>query len=297
MANVRMIGVSAAADGALWGVDSAGFVYMQREPNEWKRNPSAKQVKEIAVGSKDHVCCRTSDGAIFQLEGTDWDGSWVRDDSARDVQSISVGADGAVWVANTQGKVFMRADGRWEQNPYARDAKEVSVGDTDNVWYRDGSGKVHKLINNDWESKWRTDIQASHVQFISAASDGTVWVGSADPADKDRLFRRTGTNKWHMDETGKAIQGSVGATNKVFVVNDKGTIHHLQGSAWSVVRGPDLASLKMHRVKKNETLGAIVKNTYELSGSPLTAKIKEVAGYNGIADPDQIDTGQEIVLP
>ena len=50
-------------------------------------------------------------------------------------------------------------------------------------------------------------------------------------------------------------------------------------------------------VKQHETLGAIVQDAYKLSGPALTAKIKEVADYNGIANPDRIDAGQEIFLP
>jgi virginiamycin B lyase len=325
MANVRMSGVSAAADGTLWGVDSTGFVYMlQQQPWQWKRNPTAKRVKEIAVGSQGHVWCRNMDGHIFQLETPAWDANWLQDVGASDVQSISAGADGTVWVGNSQGQLFMRTaggyieqgatggnvsaalverynrdGGHWAQNPHARNAEEVTVGDAGHVWYRDSAGKVHQLIGRTANGRWTADSQASHVQFISAASDGTVWVSSADPADKDRLFRRTGANKWHKDANGKAIQGSAGAADKFYCVNAEGVIYKQSGSDWLVVYGPDLSKTRArtHLVQQHETLGSIVQQTYKVSGPALTAKIKEVAAFNGIANPDRIDAGDEIVLP
>jgi hypothetical protein len=295
-----MIGVSAAADGALWGVDSAGFVYkLQQQPWDWKRNPTAKRVKEIAVGSEDQVWCRNSDGDVFKLASAAWDADWVQDDDVSDVQTISAGSDGTVWVGNGKGELFMRNGGGWEQSRYARNAEEVTTGDAGQVWYRDSAGKVHRLIGRDWKSKWQADTFVSQVQFISAASDGTVWVSSNDPNDKDRLYRRMGTNKWDRDASGKAIQGSVGASDKFYCVNAQGAIHRQKGSAWPMVYGPDLSDItaRTHLVKKHETLGAIVQKAYQVSGPALTAKIKEVAAYNSIANPDRIDAGMEIVLP
>ena len=79
----------------------------------------------------------------------------------------------------------------------------------------DDSQQAQSEAGRGANGKWKKDAQASHVQFISAASDGTVWLSSADPADKDRLFRRTGANRWQKDAKGKAIQGSAGAADNL----------------------------------------------------------------------------------
>jgi len=277
-----VIGVSAANDGALWCVDSAGFVYkLHPQRWEWMRNPTAMHILEVTVGDENHVWCRDEEGDIYQLEGPEWNAGWIRDAGASNARSISAGADGSLWIGDWRGKLSMRisggylevaraggnvtaasiekykqSGGAWETNPYARDAVQVTVGDANHVWYRDQAGAVYKLQGNLWNGRWLADTGASQVQFISAAADGAVWFSSADPADKDRLFRRVGPNRWRKTARGFAIQGSLAAADTFYTVRADGRIHIRRGSDWPVVNGPDLTnrSAKKQQARKNAQL-------------------------------------------
>jgi len=174
------------------------------------------------------------------------------------------------------------------------------VGDAGHIWYRDAKGKVHQLRGNDWNGKWVTDTYVSMVRFVTAASDGTVWVSSNDPKDKYRLYRRTGPNKWQRDPVGRAIQGSAGAADKVWVVAEGGAFFCLgDNGSWLNTYTPDLNAHadKKYVIKHGETLGSIVKKAYKVSGPELTATVNDVADINGIANPDDIAAGDEIYLP
>ena len=213
-----VIGISIGADGTFVVlIRLVSSISWMKTPWEWKRHSTAKDVKEVAVGSAANIWCRNGSGELFRLQGSDWNGSWKKDTVASDVVTVSVGTDGTVWVGNKNGKLIKRSGADWRENPHASDAKEVAVGDAGHVWCRNGAGKVFKLQGSGWNGSWVEDTQASWVQSISAASDGTVWLASADPADKDRLFKREGPNNWKKDATGKAIQVSTSAADKVIL--------------------------------------------------------------------------------
>lgn len=296
MAKAKVVGVSAGADGTLWCVDSVGFAY-KMEGKTWRRNPEAKRVREIAVGGASNVWCRNDAGDIFKLQVPDWNSKWTKDNVAKNVQTISAGIDGTVWIGNEDGKLFMRVNDEWKENTKGT-AQEVSVGKSTNVWCRNAAGKVFKLQSSAWDGDWDEDGQASWVQSISAAFDGTVWLSSADPADKDRLFKREGADKWDKNTKAKAIQVSAGSSAKVYCVNESGQIYRLTGSAWNgdwtTVTLPDLP--KSHLIKEGETLGAIVQKVYKLSGTAAYAKVDEIVALNGLKDGDEIKAGDTIAL-
>lgn len=294
MAKAKVVGVSVGADGTVWCVDSVGFAY-KMEGGQWRQNPDAQQVREIAVGNASNVWCRNNKGEVFQLQASDFNSHWSKDTVAKDVETISVGADGTVWLGSQEGKLFMRTAGTWKENAHAKNAKEVTVGSAANVWCRNADGKVFNLQGSAWDGDWDKDTQASWAQSISAASDGTVWLGSADPADKDRLFERESSNKWKKNATGKAVQVSVGAAHTVYCNNADGDIYRLIGDGWVGVASPDLPN--SHVIKEGETLGSIVQSVYDLSGAALNAKVDEIVALNGIENRDEIDAGDAIALP
>lgn len=295
MAIARVIGVSVGADGTIWCVDSAGFVHkFHEDPWEWKYSPTAKNVKEVAVGRATDVWCRNGKGELFHLQGSAWDGAWQKDNAAKDVTTVSAGADGTVWVGNKRGELYSRLGGEWKKNPHAADAKEVAVGNASNVWYRNGSGKVFDLQGGVWNGRWTQDTQASWVQSISTASDGTVCLSSADPADKDRLYMREGQNQWKKDKSGRAIQVSAGSAQTVFCVDADGIIFRQMGDGWTNYYGPDMSNFYV--IEEGDTLGSIVKDRYGLSGAALNAKVDEIAALNGIVDKDEIKAGEGLIL-
>jgi hypothetical protein len=191
----------------------------------------------------------------------------------------------------------MRVNGGWKENTKGT-AQEVSVGNAGNVWCRNAAGKVFKLKGSVYDGDWDQDGQASWAQSISAAFDGTVWLSSADPADKDRLFKREAADKWDKNAKAKAVQVSVGSASKVYCVNGSGQIHRLTGSSWNgdwtAVTLPDMP--KSHLIRDGETLGAIVLDKYKLSGTAAYAKVAEIVAFNGLKDGDEISAGDTIAL-
>jgi len=296
MAKAKVVGISAGSDGAVWCVDSVGFAY-KMQGKTWRRNPEAKRVREITVGSADTVWCRNDAGDIFKLRVSDWNSNWTKDSDAKNVQTISAGTDGTVWIGNEDGKLFMYVNNSWKENPKAN-AQEVSVGKATNVWCRNEAGKVFKLKGNGWDGDWDEDGQASWAQSISAAFDETMWLSSADPTDKDRLFKREGPDQWDRNTKVKAVQVSVGSASKVYCVDEFGQIRRLTGSGWNgdwtTVPLPDLPN--SHLIKKGETLGAIVQDVYKLTGTAAYDKVDEIVALNGLEDADEIKAGDSIAL-
>lgn len=144
------------------------------------------------------------------------------------IKGVSVGADGTAWCVDTDNRLWKLEESGWKKNPSGR-AVEVAVGDNDNVWCRNAAGEVFKLDGDDWNDGWVKDTKAKDVQTISAAADGTVWVGNK----RGELFKRVGKNSWSLkNPTGSAVEVTVGSAKNVWCRNAAGNVFQLQGSDW-----------------------------------------------------------------
>ena len=111
---------------------------------------------------------------------------------------------------------------------------------------------------------------------------------------RSTLIRRECPNSWERNATGKAIQVSAAAADKVVCPDAGSAIYGLLEGNWVNYYGPDVNAVRI--VEKGDTLYSLVRGRFGLTGAELTAKVNEVAAKNSITDIDEIDVGDIIVL-
>lgn len=167
---------------------------------------------------------------------------------------------------------------------------EVSVGSDGTVWCRDRSGFLYKREGDSWKRN-----PSAIAEQIAVADAANVWCRNRE-GDVFRLVGGGWNGEWQRDESAKDVISISAGNGDVCVVNNRGEIFELDNGQWKKVGGPAV-NLKIYTVKSGDTLGQIVKNEYGLSGSALSAKVSEIALLNGIANPDKIKIGDQLMLP
>jgi hypothetical protein len=173
--------ISVGADGAVWGLNSAGEIYqfngnylgVYNGTAGWNRIPGV--LSQISVGSAKVVWGINSAGQIFQYNGA---GGWNYVPGA--LTQIAAGANGAVWGINGAGQPFQyNGAGGWNYVPGY--LTQISLApDGWCVWGLNSQGAIFYHNSYAGEVGWVGDPgQLSQI----AALDGTAYgVNSAGEA-------------------------------------------------------------------------------------------------------------------
>lgn len=183
----------------------------------WER--VSGQLKEISVGSSNHVWGVNDKDQIFR-----WDGhGWISVSGL--MKQVSVGEDGVVWGVNAGGQIFERTSlGEWKTIPGL--ARSVSVGSARQKWVLNNNDQIFHLKGNTWQPV------PGLLRTLSAAADGSVWGVNA----QGDIFILAENGQWKV-VAGKAVQVSVGSAKHVWVVNEKGNIFRWQNGLWELIPG------------------------------------------------------------
>ena len=190
--------VSVAADGTVWGVNSADNIYRWLGGGDWVQIPGS--LKQISVGSASQVWGVNSADNIYRWLGG---GDWVQIPGS--LKHVSVGIDGTVWGINSADNIYRwLGGGDWEQIPGS--LKQISVGSASQVWGVNSADNIYRWNGSGWE------LIPGGLKYVSVSSDGTVWgVNSAN-----QIYRRSG-NEWVL-VPGTLKQISVGSSTRVWGV-------------------------------------------------------------------------------
>jgi hypothetical protein len=204
--------VSAAADGSVWGVNSAGNIYQYvGGPSVWRQLPGALTV--VSAGSAANIWGVNSAGNIYQYVG----GSKVWNQIPGALSDISVAADGTMWGVNSAGNIYKYVGGSavWQQYPGA--LRVVAAGSATNVWGVNSAGNIYKYVGG--SAVWQ-QIPGG-LSDISVASDGTVWgVNSAG-----NIYQYVGGSVVWQQVPGALSVISTGSSSIVWGVNRQGMIY------------------------------------------------------------------------
>jgi len=204
--------ISAAADGSVWGVNSAGNIYQYVGGSAvWQQVPDGLSV--VAVGGAANIWGVNNAGNIYQYVG----GSAVWNRVPGGLSDISVASDGTVWGVNSAGNIYKYVGGSavWEQIPGG--LRVVAVGSASNIWGVNNAGNIYKYVGGSavWEQV------SGGLSDISVASDGTVWgVNSAG-----NIYQYVGGSAvWQQVPGGLSIV-AVGSASNIWGVNSQGAIY------------------------------------------------------------------------
>jgi virginiamycin B lyase len=114
--------VTAAADGTVWMVDSAGGVFRNAAAGQWQKLPGGPI--QISAGSFHTAWGIAANQDILRWNGKQWQPVQGK------LSSIAATADGNAWGVNSTGHVVVFAAGKWQQLPGALAQIAVSPGET-----------------------------------------------------------------------------------------------------------------------------------------------------------------------
>ena len=134
-------------------------VFRQRfQASRWEQ--VAGTLKQVSVGSAEHIWGVTEGGQIYRWTAGGWQGvgGWLK--------QISISAAGAVWGVNSWNNIYRWTGVTWEQMPGS--LEQVSVVNDSNVW-----GVMSNYIFH-WTGLGWEGIPGL-LADLSAAYDGSVW--------------------------------------------------------------------------------------------------------------------------
>ena len=207
--------ISVGADGAVWGIGSAGQVFRF---NGAAFIPIEAALVIIAVGNTNAVWGINSSNQVFR-----WDGAALQMVGGA-LTNISVGADGDVWGINSSNQVF-HWDGAVFQ-PVAGALTAISVGTAGAVWGLNASNHAFQ-----WDGAAFDQVAGALLTNISVGADGAVWgINSSN-----HVFQwQSGA----FQEVGGALTGiSVGAAGAVWGINSSNHVFQWDGAVLQPVAG------------------------------------------------------------
>ena len=154
--------ISAASDGSVWGVNSAGQVF-RRTGDTWQG--VAGQLMQVSVGSAQNIWGVNASHQVWK-----WDpaiSNWRQMPGL--LKQISAAADGSVWGTNRDDNIY-----RWDQaaNNWILLPGRLAMaaaGSAQQVWGVTGANTIFRWTGSDWAPV------AGLLADISVAADGSVW--------------------------------------------------------------------------------------------------------------------------
>jgi sugar lactone lactonase YvrE len=218
--------VSVGSDGTVWGLNSAGQIYMfNPQTQTWQQAPGL--LTQIAVGANGSIWGLNAAGQIYRYDPSTQ--SW--DEIPGALSQIAVGADGDVWGINSSAQVyhFNAASETWTQIPGA--LAQIAVGYDGAVWGISPTQQIYRF--NPGTQGWQ-QIPGSLKQ-IAVGADGDVW--GINNAGQIYHFN-TLTQRWH-NTPGSLAQIAVGSASNVWGLDATGSIwcFNAQTQAWDQIPG------------------------------------------------------------
>ena len=206
--------VSAAQDGTVWGVNSAGNVF-RRSGETWQNMPGS--LVQVSTGSAANVWGVNGNGDVFQWNQSQW--------AARPgkLRQISAAADGSVWGTDSSENIF-----RWNQTTanwtqVSGNLRVVSAGSSQDVWGVTPANTVVRWNGSGWSPV------TGQLQSISVAADRTVF-GVLNSA----AVRWTGS-QWEPMPGASVAQVSVASANSQWGVSPTGAVMNRNGIQVQIV--------------------------------------------------------------
>jgi hypothetical protein len=218
--------VSVGSDGTVWGINSAGQIYMFNPLMQtWVQAPGL--LTQIAVGSSGVIWGLNAAGQIFRYDPASQ--SW--DQIPGILSQIAVGSDGDVWGVNTSGQVyhFDSSQQNWVEIPGA--LAQIAVGYDGVVWGINSAQQVYRF--NPGTQNWQQ--VAGLLKQVAVGGDGDVW--SINSAGQTYHFN-TLSQQWQ--NTGASLaQLAVGSASNVWGLDSAGGVWNYNGQAqaWNQVPG------------------------------------------------------------
>lgn len=132
--------ISVGADGATWGIDAAGKVFVH-DPIQgvWREQPQPQPFSQISVGDTSHVMATGMDGTAYELVGGAWSGI------GQSLAEVSVASDGSAWAVGQKGNLYIRIGETWHDTGAL--FQYVSAGSLSNVLGLDSLGNAVDLTD------------------------------------------------------------------------------------------------------------------------------------------------------
>lgn len=206
--------IAVASGGAVWGVNSEGEIYRYNYAKAgWDRVPGT--LAQIAVADRGDVWGLDKRGSVWRFDASAV--SWQQ--MAANFAQLSVGRDGAVWGLDGQGTVY-RFDSQAETfAAMAGTMAQISVGSSANIWALDAAGSIYQF--NAQTQAW--DSIPGQLEQICAGFDGSAWGLNSDQL----IFRYAGSGNWDYIP-GALASLSVGSDAVVWGINASGMTFYFQ---------------------------------------------------------------------
>jgi hypothetical protein len=218
--------VSVGSDGTVWGINSAGQVYMfNPQTQTWQQAPGL--FTQVAVGSSGFVWALNAAGQIFRYDPTlqGWD------QIPGTLSQIAVGSDGDVWGINSSAQVyhFNSATQTWSQIPGA--LAQIAVGYDGAIWGINAAQQVYRF--NPGTQNWQQIPGA--LKRVAVGADGDVWgINNAG-----QTYHFNSLSQGWDNAPGSLAQIAVGSASNVWGIDAAGAIwrFNAQAQAWNQIAG------------------------------------------------------------
>jgi len=218
--------VSVGSDGTVWGINSAGQVYMfNPQTQTWQQAPGL--LTQVVVGSSGFVWALNAAGQIYRYDPTLQ--SWDQIPGA--LSQIAVGSDGDVWGINSSAQVyhFNSATQTWSHIPGA--LAQIAVGYDGAIWGINAAQQIYRF--NPGTQNWQQIPGA--LKRVAVGADGDVW--GINNADQTYHFNSL-SQQWN-NAPGSLAQIAVGSASNVWGIDAVGAIwrFNAQAQAWNQIPG------------------------------------------------------------
>ena len=187
---ISISSISAAFDGSVWAIDSAGtLLSFASVPPIWQPASSGTRLTLVSAGSKDHIWCLDVTGRAYTYAN----GTLTPVGGAVALSWVSVGADGTVWGISRDGHTLLYDGGNnsWKPQSTPRLAR-ISVGDATHVCALGTDGTAYRLAESTWMPI------GTHFKDICVTKEGMAWAVdvegqvSASLVAIEKAWHRTG---------------------------------------------------------------------------------------------------------
>jgi hypothetical protein len=218
--------VSVGSDGTVWGINSAGQVYMFNvQTQSWQQAPGL--FSQIAVGSSGFVWALNAAGQVYRYDPALK--SWDQIPGA--LSQIAVGSDGDVWGINSSAQVyhFNSATQTWSYIPGA--LAQIAVGYDGAIWGINAAQQIYRF--NPGTQSWQQIPGA--LKRVAVGADGDVW--GINNAGQTYHFNSL-SQRWD-NAPGSLAQIAVGSASNVWGIDAAGAIwrFNAQAQAWNQIPG------------------------------------------------------------
>lgn len=218
--------VSVGADGAAWGVDSAGVIFAyDSETQDWQQVPGS--LTQISVGASGDVWGLNVFGSIYQYDSSSQ--SWIY--IPGNLAHISVGADGDVWGLNSAGQIYRFDSVTQAWDHISGTLSQIAVGYDGAVWGINSAQAIYRFNPGTQTFQGTPGTLAQ----IAIGADGDVW--GINGSNQTYRFNSL-TQSWNQI-TGTLAHITVGSAANVWALDTSGSIYNFSNSTqlWNQIAG------------------------------------------------------------